>query len=93
MLPSEITVQVTQEDIDDGIPDNTYDCAIACAVKREFIGYTVNVGKHGMYIWPTGESELQCYALPGEASDFIGDFDSGIPVEPFKFIATVKKCP
>lgn len=73
-------VEVTQEDIDKGVPYGVASCPVALALQRT-IGARVAVD-------PTAWSlfhGMKDYPLPGDASVFIRDFDSGKPVAPFRF--------
>ena len=78
-----ITVNVTQEDIDEGQERECESCPIALAVRRLLnCGVTVHEAiclfgaKHGV-----------C-ALADEPFAFVKAFDAGLPVKPFSFIAT-----
>ena len=74
------TIDVTQEDIDQGERDKCRRCPIALAMKRVFPGKVSLV--YGTVAWV----DLDRYAdLPDEAQQFIMYFDEGEPVEPFSF--------
>jgi hypothetical protein len=76
-------IEVTQEDIDRGIPFSHTSCPIACAVQRTF-GQPCWVYTHRMAVF-TGLPDVSRYALSGECVDFIARFDAGKKVEPFSF--------
>lgn len=73
-------VTVTQEDIDKGRPQVRHGCPIAIAVKRINKSNKVWIGRLIAFIDET------CYQLPNTAIQFVKDFDSNKPVEPFSFV-------
>lgn len=84
------TIQVTQDDIDKGVKNNTKFCPIARAMVRTlgldgvddiFVGYTV---AEVQYATDGPLEYLEC-PLPTEAKDFIEQFDTDHTVEPFEF--------
>lgn len=96
-------IQVTQEDIDNGVRGTNNQCPIALAVRRQTGKPIVRVMDR--YITLADEADvyensidlhMELYTLPWEAQDFIRVFDSnGTEVEdffgtvrPFDFIAT-----
>ena len=84
---NEITVHVTSEDIENGVPLSMKFCPIALAACRKRAVrdmYAVIVGSFSMTVYET-EKDFLSYMLPVEASRFVRDFDNGIPVEEFKF--------
>lgn len=84
---NEITINVTWEDIENGIPGTPVYCPIAQAAKREMIGCTnFAVGSFIMWVMGLDRRYLE-FALPPEATMFIEAFDTGRDVEPFKFTA------
>lgn len=73
-------VEVSQEDIDNGVPGRPYSCAVALAVRRADGGWVSFVG--------SSEVRLRDHAwcsLPEHVQQFIIDFDHGRRVEPFAF--------
>lgn len=87
-------VDVTQEDIDYGIPECGSYCPIALAVKRAVPTATsIEVDQGGARVeWKSGEEGtpeerlvVAFYPLPDAASRFVVDFDSGLEVMPFSF--------
>lgn len=77
------TIDVTQDDIRDGIPFNACHCPIARAVARRLLpGCHVSVGG-----FISVQSNLNRYAipLPDGCLTFVRDFDAGKPVQPFAF--------
>lgn len=88
-LPDEISVNVTQDDIDHsktGDPDN---CAIAVAFNRQ-TGYSCRVSDGLIKVRPSDlfsdERDVR-YTYPDQAQDFIDHFDNGETVAPFTFTA------
>jgi hypothetical protein len=85
----ELTITVTQEDIDLGEKCNSMQCPVARAAARAF-GRPVAVGKAGIYdpqVWNT----MICQ-MPGWVNRWIGEFDD-IPetmnIGPIEFTVTV----
>jgi hypothetical protein len=71
-------IEVTQEDIDNGIQMNCYYCPIARSIQRQtdlYVAVRANYAVIGDDI---------AY-FPREAEQFIADFDAGEPVHPFSF--------
>lgn len=63
-------------------------CPIALAVQREFLGHLARAGGRMVEIYHSEDyrSGIKFSASgPPEMAKFINDFDSGLPVEPFKF--------
>lgn len=94
-FPLEITVDVTQDDIDTANrmrrgtdQRRTECCPIALASRRLLgtpatVGYEyINVREHGY-----GEKVFKLYNLPIEARQFIEDADGDRVVVPFSFVA------
>lgn len=89
-----IDVEVTQEDIDNGIPCRSKDCMLALAVQRVFPDSEVFVGSMMFTVVGPEEKELS-YSLPDEAVAARRKFDC-VPnaksfLKPFKFTATLKQ--
>jgi len=82
--PRTYTIEVTAEDIANGIPMEPCKCPISLAATRS-IGYPCAVAVD--YIRKRyGDDHA---ALPKEAADFVLRFDSGRPVAPFQFEVTL----
>ena len=66
-------IRITQQDIDNGRKGYTRGCAIALALKEEFVFASVSGWVHvdGKY-----------YLAQDEVRDWISDFDRGKPVKP-----------
>lgn len=72
-------IDVTQEDIDHGMPKCFYDCPVALAIKRT---YGIEYARVNGYILVG----LKRGALtPPDVTTFIKQFDAGHYVEPFSF--------
>lgn len=82
------TLTVLQEDIDNGVRGMTSACAVALAVKREWLTDRVGVGRMSVN-WIEDGVEYTAL-LPEEAQQLIFGFDSGLPVESCKFEVTVR---
>ena len=90
-----VTIEVTDDDISEGVPLLMYSCPIALAAKRINLAKVVSVGGHFAYVVSVGghfvyvrngySSYPAIVMLPIEAIDFISAFDSNQPVEPFSF--------
>lgn len=89
--PDEITVNVTQEHIDNGVPRTCSRCPIALAVEELFPDRRVTVtddiaiARKGAGLWTR-------YSMPRSAHDFIAKFDTDVlpnaSAKPFTFTAT-----
>lgn len=66
-----MTIEVTQEDIDRGVPCDECNCPIAIALRRT-TGETWDVTEHEAI----SRKDLACIDLPRKAKDFIHAFDS-----------------
>ena len=83
---SDITVEVTQLDINLGQSRRSCECPVALALYRTFdkrmtVGYTTC----------TFIDTFESYYLPENVSAFISHFDQGRPVKPFSFVINLKK--
>lgn len=76
-------VQVTHEDIDNGLKASRTCCPVALALARAFPQHRVNVGSMAATI--VGTVVDTWIKLPLEAADFIKAFDRGTSVYPFAF--------
>jgi len=66
---STITIQVTQEDIDEGMRSRSDDCAIVKALKRQLHTYDVSVSALSVII------HGQTYKSSQGIADFVHNFD------------------
>ena len=88
-----LTIEVTQEDIDTGTPEECKDCPVALAAWRvaEPLGYDhvmVSEGEIAFYYpGPCGTEGIQFRLLPISVSAFINRFDAypKAPEDPFSF--------
>lgn len=81
-----LTVEVTGEDIEQGVPGDCVDCPVARALNRA-LGYaagTVDVDADEYWLGPQ-DNEGRPYRLPAAASEFVMAFDSDEAVAPFSF--------
>lgn len=80
-----ITVNVTQEDIDNGEPDDCSECPVALAIWRELPLFRgVRVNRDGIYLVDM-DNRVYERDFPHGVLNFIGLFDEGGYVEPFSF--------
>jgi len=86
-----LKLEVTEQDILDGVKKNSACCPIALAVKRAFPDWQeVEVCNEGIKVldslntsWLTGEIE--------KVTDFTEFFDAGVPMEPFTLEVTFEE--
>lgn len=76
-------IEVTQEDIERGVPLNSCFCPIAFASSRAFHCQHSLVSQDYFRVLGVGKNGR--IMLPQPAIDFIAAFDAGKPVEPFSF--------
>jgi hypothetical protein len=72
-------IEVTREDIDNGLPGEPRDCPVAFAIRRATKNRLVFVSNYKAHI---GDGIAY---LPDAATEFIQSFDLDEPVEPFAF--------
>jgi hypothetical protein len=75
-------INVTDEDISNGVPGQSWFCPIALAIRRELGLVAGEVAAYGSCCRVLKDDTIQ---LPSEAGDFINCFDEGLPVGPFAF--------
>lgn len=85
-----IRVEVTQADIDKGLPEMGPTCPVAIAIARR-VGFAVWVWhQHWTPLagrWTVTLRPTPMYQVSPAATDFIRAFDHGKPVRPFTFYA------
>jgi len=93
-----VTISVTQEDIDDGIPEDDCSCPIALAIRRvlppDLEVTCVMIPFYGPALATIGEQDCP---LPDECKEFIEFFDNMPPAmlnqpRPFSFEMEVPEC-
>lgn len=82
----EVTIEVTQEDIDNGEQKNFKSCPVAIAISRT-IGQPAQVDQESVSLVLTPWDDS--IEIPGRASNFISSYDDGDPVSPFSFPLSV----
>jgi hypothetical protein len=82
-----ITVDVTQEDIDNGERVHCSKCPIALAVHRLFPDAAGVSVAHDIALFNDGLKPFQHFLITEEAREFIRRFDHKMEVEPFSFKA------
>lgn len=81
-----ITVTVTQDHIDKGERENGDYCPISLALNEQY------PAEPGAAKWWVGDDcavrlhNASTYTLPGDAQEFIHEYDDGQPVQPFVFV-------
>ena len=76
-------IQVTKEDIKNGIRNDTCSCPIALACKKALKTNEIDVGETKLYV-------QNCrYNIPKKVQNFISCFDTGKKVKPFSFYVKV----
>ena len=79
-------IQVTQADIDNGVPGSACHCPIAQSIKRSDKNrYNVAVAFGFATYNEIGVPKAFKVRLPISAQSFISNIDDGNPVEPFEF--------
>ena len=91
----QLTITVTQDDIDMGVMGDSCQCPIALATQRLLLDADVvtvghvTVGATAIYDGLSDDGEYSdVYMLPYGAQIFIQDFDRGNMVEPFTFVTS-----
>lgn len=80
-----VTINVTQQDIDNGKTCVSSDCPVAWALNRVLkTGHWSQIGNPSFTIWTNNEVVHQAY-LPSPVGDFIRRFDSFLDIDPFTF--------
>lgn len=80
-----VTINVTEEDIRQGVPCRSYSCPIALAIGRRVKpGIGVGVGHLNMIVTDGSQLGLSV-PVPFEARRFVRAFDFHEAVEPFSF--------
>lgn len=81
----EIKITVLQEDIEWGVPRSACACPVARALGRALGFGKVTVG---ILNWEhTNFNVFRSGRIPDEVRNFILQFDAGVSVEPFTFLA------
>lgn len=78
-----LTIQITADDIAQGMPDNCSACPVALAVNRALHGWWASsVGKLYVTIVRGRHHEPKMADLPTDLMAFIRAFDAGAPLPP-----------
>jgi len=80
-----VTIEVTDDDIFDGIKSSCHSCPIALAASRIDIARIISVNSTSMVVRNSYSRVGDFILLPIEAIDFIEAFDADQEVEPFSF--------
>lgn len=87
-----LEIDVTQRDINRGIPYDNCNCPIALAIRRvgkfkeNDVSVEENVVEIGTYAGILFTEPEARYALPKRAQTFVARFDNEEPVKPFSFV-------
>lgn len=79
-----LKIEVTAEDIRQGVRNNAFNCPIAHALRRASGHNAVRVDVCDLTVNSAGEG-LRSAPLPPEAESFLVLFDSSLDVAPFTF--------
>lgn len=79
-----MTIHVTAEDIENGIPQDACHCPVALAVKRATGSDDVDINDDICIGFP-GQDVRDVFEAPDEVCDFVAAFDNYEGVEPFSF--------
>lgn len=80
-----MTIEVTQEDIDKGVPENCSKCPVARAIERTLPNPSPSIAVDPEVIeWFDGD-QWQFRYTKVKVQTFIERFDAGKPVKPFSF--------
>jgi len=95
-FPNEVTLTITKNDIEDGIPSNPYKCAISKSATRRFstlLGCEVKCSTGIiMGVYPEDITKKQTYDLGDKGNSFITQFDSDkTKVKPCRITLTKRK--
>ena len=82
--PRKVIVCVTQQDIDKGVKHNHSYCPIGRALRRR-ANIPICVGAYitTLHKGTPGPIDL---SMPEAATQFVHDFDTGLPVKPSRFV-------
>lgn len=90
-MPKTVTIEVTADDISNGVCISIWDCAVATACARvgRELGYS-DIAVDGQFAYFDKDKSLALRAgfrveLPARVQAWIKDFDNKRPVEPFSF--------
>jgi hypothetical protein len=84
-MKKHLTLEITQKDIDDGIPRDLRRCPVALAGCRMFPRKRVIAGAFSLKVTNT-----ICYTYPYELEEFVWNLDIGNAVQPGVFELTLK---
>lgn len=85
--PKTLKIEVTDQDISEGVPTDSWQCPIARAIRRIY-GDHPSVGTKDLHIAFGSIGKKTTYFLPTKAIKFVAAFDSDEVVGSFKFTAT-----
>lgn len=75
---------VTKKHIQNGVPLDTYQCPVSFAIAEQFPQYQIVVGEKYIHFNQDQEVKLEI-KIPTSLRMKVYNYDSGIPMQPFKF--------
>jgi hypothetical protein len=84
-----MTIEVTKQDIINGVRCNPSMCPVALAVKRVVNKQLKHLSVNYKEVWYQTKDNVVVSELPVEAIKFIGAYDFRQPVKPFNFTLKV----
>jgi hypothetical protein len=89
-IEESIKVEITQFDIEDGVPEDEFHCPIAVAIRRTLKPFIVEVSAVDVEL-QYGDGRYEKWTLSEEGKMFVSRFDDGLPVTPFTLELTNKR--
>jgi hypothetical protein len=86
-----LTIEVTQEDIDNGQKCDANYCPIALAVRQTVKNYRQYLSVQPTVMYVDDGKVIREYKMPAVAEQFVRLFDDDEDVEPFTFTADLKE--
>lgn len=83
-----VTVDVTQDDIRDGVRGQCYRCPVARAISRLLVSTVLAQVTPGLVVFPACGT-VPPVPLPEHAGRWIDAFDGGYNVRPFSFVLDI----
>lgn len=80
-----IYIEVTQQDIDQALRNNSSHCAVAAAVSRQVDALRVSVDIQTIRMTMRGTNQRRIYLTPAKAQNYIIAYDAGDELKPFGF--------
>lgn len=84
-----LTIEVTKQDILNGVRNDPCMCPVALAIKRAMNNELKHLSVNYKEVWYQTKDNVVVSELPVEAIKFIGAYDFRQPVKPFNFTLKV----